>query len=202
MLFKNSVRTSKRTPHFTITMINWLTLFKFNQPVSLVATWGFRYKNSLETVVLLLWVVTLCVLVGRYTCFRGTKRFHLQGTSARTSQPRRSASCLLPWEPQISNRICARLRSLRRCECRPWGWRQATRCRNPHYSNQVFLTNNWAGWIQSTTKCKCLWSTLILSFPIPFNVPSDLFSSWSSTKTFHVYFHFCYYPCYLIIFTS
>jgi hypothetical protein len=29
MLFKNSVRTSKRAPHFTITKINWLTLFKF-----------------------------------------------------------------------------------------------------------------------------------------------------------------------------
>jgi hypothetical protein len=28
MLFKNSVRTSKRTPHFTITEINWLTLSK------------------------------------------------------------------------------------------------------------------------------------------------------------------------------
>jgi len=28
MSFKNSVRTSKRTPHFTITKINWLTLFK------------------------------------------------------------------------------------------------------------------------------------------------------------------------------
>jgi hypothetical protein len=28
--FKNPVRTSKRTPHFTITKINWLTLFKFN----------------------------------------------------------------------------------------------------------------------------------------------------------------------------
>jgi hypothetical protein len=27
MLFKNPVRTSKRTPHFTITRINWLTLF-------------------------------------------------------------------------------------------------------------------------------------------------------------------------------
>jgi hypothetical protein len=31
MLFKNSVRTSKRTPHFTITKINWLTLFKFKE---------------------------------------------------------------------------------------------------------------------------------------------------------------------------
>jgi hypothetical protein len=29
MLYKNTVRTSKRTPHFTITKINWLTLFKF-----------------------------------------------------------------------------------------------------------------------------------------------------------------------------
>jgi len=28
MLFKNSVCTSKRTPHFTITKINWLMLFK------------------------------------------------------------------------------------------------------------------------------------------------------------------------------
>jgi hypothetical protein len=28
MLFKNSVRTSKRTPHFTNTKMNWLTLFK------------------------------------------------------------------------------------------------------------------------------------------------------------------------------
>jgi hypothetical protein len=30
ILFKNPVRTSKRTPHFTITKINWLMLFKFN----------------------------------------------------------------------------------------------------------------------------------------------------------------------------
>jgi hypothetical protein len=29
-VFMNSVRTSKRTPHFTITKINWLTQFKFN----------------------------------------------------------------------------------------------------------------------------------------------------------------------------
>jgi hypothetical protein len=28
MLFKNPVRTSKRTLDFTITKINWLTLFK------------------------------------------------------------------------------------------------------------------------------------------------------------------------------
>jgi hypothetical protein len=28
MISKNSVRTSKRTPHFTIIKINWLTLFK------------------------------------------------------------------------------------------------------------------------------------------------------------------------------
>jgi hypothetical protein len=28
MLFKNPVRTSKRTPYFTITKINWLTLLK------------------------------------------------------------------------------------------------------------------------------------------------------------------------------
>jgi hypothetical protein len=28
IIFKNSVRTAKKTPHFTITRINWLTLFK------------------------------------------------------------------------------------------------------------------------------------------------------------------------------
>jgi hypothetical protein len=28
MVFKNSVRTSKRTPHFTITNISFFTLFK------------------------------------------------------------------------------------------------------------------------------------------------------------------------------
>jgi hypothetical protein len=42
MLFKNSVRTSKRTPYFTITNINWLMLFKFNDSVgraSLVEMW-------------------------------------------------------------------------------------------------------------------------------------------------------------------
>jgi hypothetical protein len=27
-VFKNSVRTAKKTQHFTITKINWLTLFK------------------------------------------------------------------------------------------------------------------------------------------------------------------------------
>jgi hypothetical protein len=39
MLFKNSVRTSKRTPHFTITKINWLTLFKFNYELR-QGVWG------------------------------------------------------------------------------------------------------------------------------------------------------------------
>jgi hypothetical protein len=28
LVFNNSVRTAKKTPHFTITKINWLTLFK------------------------------------------------------------------------------------------------------------------------------------------------------------------------------
>jgi hypothetical protein len=28
IIFKNQARTSKRTPHFTIIKINWLTLFK------------------------------------------------------------------------------------------------------------------------------------------------------------------------------
>jgi uncharacterized protein YktB (UPF0637 family) len=49
MLFKNSVRTSKRTPHFTITKINWLTLFK-----EIIAVYSdnlvwMLFKNSVRT---------------------------------------------------------------------------------------------------------------------------------------------------------
>jgi hypothetical protein len=33
IIFNNSVRTAKKTPHFTITKINWLTLFKEIIPV-------------------------------------------------------------------------------------------------------------------------------------------------------------------------
>jgi hypothetical protein len=41
MLFKNPVRTSERTPHFTITTINWLTLFKFKyyNPMEYSLSW-------------------------------------------------------------------------------------------------------------------------------------------------------------------
>jgi hypothetical protein len=50
MLFKNSVRTSKRTPHFTIANINWLILFKFN-PLNFDKTHyiPFTTKNSHQT---------------------------------------------------------------------------------------------------------------------------------------------------------
>jgi hypothetical protein len=41
MLFKNSVRTSKRTPHFTITKINWLAQFK-----KIIAVCSENYKNQ------------------------------------------------------------------------------------------------------------------------------------------------------------
>jgi hypothetical protein len=52
MLFKNSVRTSKRTPYFTITKIDWLTLFKEIKPLfnplkpKLVS---MLFKNSVRT---------------------------------------------------------------------------------------------------------------------------------------------------------
>jgi hypothetical protein len=42
MLFKNPVRTSKKTPHLTITKINWLTLFK-----EMIAVYS---ENHTETV--------------------------------------------------------------------------------------------------------------------------------------------------------
>jgi hypothetical protein len=45
MLFKNPVRTSKRTPQFTITNINWLTLFKFNTESTLNTDALYEIKN-------------------------------------------------------------------------------------------------------------------------------------------------------------
>jgi hypothetical protein len=44
MLFKNSVRTSKRTPLFTITKINWLTLFK-----EIIAVHNEDYTKHINT---------------------------------------------------------------------------------------------------------------------------------------------------------
>jgi hypothetical protein len=44
MLYKNSVRTSKRTPHFTITKINWLTLFK-----EIIAVYSENHTNPINT---------------------------------------------------------------------------------------------------------------------------------------------------------
>jgi len=44
MLFKNSVRTSKRTQHFTITTINWLTLFK-----EIIAVYSDSHTEPINT---------------------------------------------------------------------------------------------------------------------------------------------------------
>jgi hypothetical protein len=44
MLFNNSVRTSKRTPNFTITKINWLMLFK-----EIIAVYGDNRAKPINT---------------------------------------------------------------------------------------------------------------------------------------------------------
>jgi hypothetical protein len=44
MLFKNSVRISKRTPNFTITKINWLMLFK-----EIIAVYSENHAKPLST---------------------------------------------------------------------------------------------------------------------------------------------------------
>jgi hypothetical protein len=41
MLFKNSVRTSKRTRHFTITKINWLILI-----TEIIAVYSENHTNA------------------------------------------------------------------------------------------------------------------------------------------------------------
>jgi hypothetical protein len=60
MLFKNSVRTSKRTPHFTITKINWLTLFK-----EIIAVYSENHTKPINTE---------CRLIAKGA---GTYRYHL-----------------------------------------------------------------------------------------------------------------------------
>jgi hypothetical protein len=44
ILFKNSVHTSKRTPHFTITKINWLMLFK-----EVIAVYSENHAKPIST---------------------------------------------------------------------------------------------------------------------------------------------------------
>jgi hypothetical protein len=44
MLFKNPVCTSKRTPHFTITKINWLMLFK-----EVIAVYSENHAKPINT---------------------------------------------------------------------------------------------------------------------------------------------------------
>jgi hypothetical protein len=44
IIVENSVRTSKRTPHFTITKINWLMLFK-----EIIDVWNEKLKKCVNT---------------------------------------------------------------------------------------------------------------------------------------------------------
>jgi hypothetical protein len=48
MLLKNSVRTSKRTPQFTITKIDWLMLFK-----EIIAVYSENHAKLIQTAALL-----------------------------------------------------------------------------------------------------------------------------------------------------
>jgi hypothetical protein len=44
ILFKNSARTAKNTPHFTITEIHWLTLFK-----EMIAVYSENHTKLINT---------------------------------------------------------------------------------------------------------------------------------------------------------
>jgi hypothetical protein len=46
MLFKKSVRTSKRTPHVTITKINWLRLFN---EIRVIAVYSENHTKHINT---------------------------------------------------------------------------------------------------------------------------------------------------------
>jgi hypothetical protein len=44
LIFKNSVRTAKKTQHFTITKVNWLTLFK-----EIIAVYSENHMKHINT---------------------------------------------------------------------------------------------------------------------------------------------------------
>jgi hypothetical protein len=71
MLLKNSVRTSKRTPYFTITKINWLTLFK-----EMIAVYSENHAESIATNAQLL-IVTAG---GKYRSYWALKGQYTPGT--------------------------------------------------------------------------------------------------------------------------
>jgi hypothetical protein len=57
-IFKSSVRTSKRTPHFTITKINWLTLFK--EIIAVYTEKSYKtHKYKMQSYLLLVQVVRM-----------------------------------------------------------------------------------------------------------------------------------------------
>jgi hypothetical protein len=49
IIFNNSVRTAKKTPHFTVTKINWLTLFN-----EIIAVYCENHSKHTNTCYLLL----------------------------------------------------------------------------------------------------------------------------------------------------
>jgi hypothetical protein len=49
IVFKDSVRTAKKTPHLTVTKINWLTLFK-----EVIAVYGANSTKPINTNAVLL----------------------------------------------------------------------------------------------------------------------------------------------------
>jgi hypothetical protein len=51
MLFKNPVRTSKRTQHFSITKINWLTPFKEIIPIYTENDTKLKLQNAAEVTI-------------------------------------------------------------------------------------------------------------------------------------------------------
>jgi hypothetical protein len=67
MLFKNSLCTSKRTPYFTITKINWLTLFKFKSTTAVhLPCTAFLLASSVNGVMKLLTVGDVDLVLGAW----------------------------------------------------------------------------------------------------------------------------------------
>jgi hypothetical protein len=66
MLFKKSVRTSKKTPHFAVTKINWLTLFK-----EIIAVYSENHTKQIEKDFLLIIEASeTLVFKGLKTCMK------------------------------------------------------------------------------------------------------------------------------------
>jgi hypothetical protein len=82
-MFKDSVRTSKRTPHFTITKINWLMMFKDKEIIAVYSKNHLKLKIQRYILLIQLGhVITISLYVGILWWFKHNTYIETVNTTA------------------------------------------------------------------------------------------------------------------------